>query len=246
VAALGRAVDAEEFARICLVLQERGAENINLVTGSHAIPALAEGILAARSQGLAVPVLWNSSAYESPGTLSLLEDLIDVYLPDLKTLDRDISRRFFNAADYPEHAEAAILRMIAARPTIRYAPARGTGPGEGQVLVSGVVIRHLALPGFLDATRQVLCWFAEHCRDRALLSLMTQYTPVRGDKAGPDRYINPEEYEAILGWLEELDIEDGFYQELSPDNQWLPDFNHINPFSSSLSLPVWHWKAGFV
>jgi putative pyruvate formate lyase activating enzyme len=239
-------VNDEEFVRICLILQEKGAENINLVTGSHAVPALAGGICAARSRGLELPVLWNSSAYESPGTLSLLEDPVNVYLPDLKTLDRDISRRFFNAENYPEYAKAAILRMIALRPNIRYADARGTGPGKGRVLVSGVLIRHLVLPGFLDATRQVLRWFAEHCQGRALLSLMTQYTPVRRKSLAPDRYINPEEYAIILDWLEELGIEDGFYQELSPDSQWLPDFNRINPFSSSLSLPVWHWKAGFV
>jgi putative pyruvate formate lyase activating enzyme len=243
---MGRAVDDGEFARICLALQEGGVENINLVTGSHAVPALVSGILSARRRGLELPVLWNSSAYESPQALSLLEDTVDVYLPDLKTLDREVSRRFFHAADYPEQAKAAIPRMIAARGAPRYAPSRGTGPGEGRVLVSGVLIRHLVLPGYLEATRQVLRWFAEHAQGRALLSLMTQYTPLSPDGNALDRYLDQGEYETLLGWLEELSIDDGFYQELAPDSGWLPDFNRPNPFSSTLSLPVWHWKAGFV
>jgi putative pyruvate formate lyase activating enzyme len=75
---------------------------------------------------------------------------------------------------------------------------------------------------------------------------MTQYTPMKGGRDVPGRYVNQEEYETVLGWLEEYGIEDGFYQELVPDNEWLPDFNRTNPFSSQLSLPVWHWKEGLL
>ncbi|MDR1411817.1 MAG: radical SAM protein, partial [Spirochaetaceae bacterium] len=121
-AEMGRAVSAGEFAAICLALEKKGAGNINLVTGSHAVPALAEGIRAAREQGLSVPVLWNSSAYESPETLALLAGTVDVYLPDLKTLDREIARRFFRAPDYPEQAAAAILYMLESRGAPEYRP----------------------------------------------------------------------------------------------------------------------------
>ncbi|GHU98211.1 radical SAM protein [Spirochaetia bacterium] len=253
---MGRVVSEGEFVRICLILQERGVENINLVTGSHAVPALVRGIGAARRRGLTIPVLWNSSAYEGPEALSLLRDTVDVYLPDLKTLDSEIARRFFGAPDYPEAAASAIRRMIAMRGELRY------GPGE--VLVSGCIIRHLVLPGFLESTREVLRWFADHAQGRALLSLMTQYTPVHPDgaprDAPPENYLNHEEYDRVLEWLEEFDIEDGFCQELVTDNGWLPDFNRQNPFSAradpspesaapadtALSTPVWHWREGFV
>jgi putative pyruvate formate lyase activating enzyme len=238
---MGKAVDEGEFVRICLSLQKRGAENINLVTGSHAAPALVRGIAAARAEGLAIPVLWNSSAYESPEILALLEGAVDVYLPDLKTLDPALGKRFFNAPDYPDYAQRTILRMTEGR-ELRYQK-------EGRVLVSGVIIRHLVIPGFLAATREVLRWFADHVRGRALLSLMTQYTPVDGKGSGlagiPERYVSPEEDETLLGWLEEFGIDDGFYQELVPDSTWLPDFNRQNPFSSELSEPVWHWRDGF-
>jgi putative pyruvate formate lyase activating enzyme len=252
---MGRAVSAGEFAAICLALEKKGAENINLVTGSHAVPALAEGIRAAREQGLSIPVLWNSSAYESPEALSLLADTVDVYLPDLKTLDSGISRRFFSAPDYPERATAAVLRMLETRGTLSYGPSAAPGtPGFSAaascgVLVSGVVVRHLVLPGYPEATKEVIRWFADHAQGRALLSLMTQYTPVKGAADGgeepPQRYVNTDEYEQVCKWLDDFGIEEGFYQELTPDSGWLPDFSRPNPFSSELSLPVWHWREGF-
>jgi putative pyruvate formate lyase activating enzyme len=253
----GRAVSAGEFAAICLALEKKGAENINLVTGSHAAPALAAGIRAARERGLSIPVLWNSSAYESRETLALLADTVDVYLPDLKTLDCGIARRFFLAPDYPEQAAAAILLMLESRGALKYRPsALPAGPGSpaaasAGVLASGVVVRHLVLPGCLEASRDVIRWFADHARGKALLSVMTQYTPVKGPATGgdrdpPRRYVNEEEYRQVRRWLEEFEIEEGFYQELAPDSGWLPDFNRPNPFSSELSLPVWHWREGMI
>jgi putative pyruvate formate lyase activating enzyme len=247
---MGRVVNTEEFVTICLALQKKGAENINIVTGSHAAAALASGIDAARKAGLHIPVLWNTSSYEGQEILGLLRDRIDWYLPDFKTLDHDIAARFFKAPDYPEVAAAAIIAMMDARP-------------------GHVIVRHLALPGHLEATREVLRWFADNCQSKAQLSLMTQYTPVtaadstqnaavfaveRGSPPDakpalpddkpvlPDRFINNEEYDTMLGWLEEFGIEDGYYQELETGSDWLPDFKRENPFSSNLSEPVWHWE----
>jgi len=228
---IGRAVSQEEFAEICLALQKHGAENINIVTGSHAAPTLALGITAARKEGLSIPVLWNSSGYDGMEGLEILKDLVDVYLPDLKTLDREIANRFFNAPDYGEHATAAILKMMEYRELCLQ-----------ETMLSGVMVRHLVIPGFLENTRQVLAWFAEHCKGRALLSLMTQYTPVGADAAIPRRYVSEDEYTAVLLMLEEFRIDDGFCQELVKGSDWLPDFNRANPFSSELSVPVWHYK----
>jgi putative pyruvate formate lyase activating enzyme len=241
---MGRPVSTEEFAAICLELQKRGAENINIVTGGHAIPAIVHGLVAARGAGLSIPALWNSSGYESRTALELLADHIDVYLPDLKTLDSGLAARFFRTGDYPRIAPDAILTMIemAYRPS---RPARST-PAER------VIIRHLALPGYLDSTRAVLRWFAEYAQGKAILSLMTQYTPVpsdgdsaaapQGGGVAPGRFLDKREYETVVGWLEEFGIEDGFCQELVTGSDWLPDFGKPNPFSSDLSVPVWHWK----
>ena len=226
---IGGPVSAEIFAQICLKLQNSGAENINIVTGSHAIPALVLGINAARNAGLRIPILWNSSAYENPQPLELLKSYVDIYLPDLKTLDSAIASKFFGAPDYPQIAAAAILKMM------------------DMAVMRKVIIRHLILPGYLESTRSVVRWFAEHAKGRALFSLMTQYTPIRAGgreektKEAPGRYLKREEYETVLSWLEEFGIEDGFCQELVTGNDWLPDFRRFNPFSSELSVPLWHW-----
>jgi len=225
---LGKPISLEEFASICAALQNAGAENINIVTGSHAIPALIEGFDAARKAGVKIPILWNCSAYETPEALNLLKNYVDIYLPDLKTLDSKIAAKFFNAPDYPAVAAQAILKMI--EMTER----------KDQLTGCRVIVRHLVLPGYLESTRSVLRWFADNAKERALLSLMTQYTPIpgRGDTA-PQRYLAEDEYGIVLKWLDEFGIEDGFCQELVTGNDWLPDFKKVNPFPSKLSVPVW-------
>jgi putative pyruvate formate lyase activating enzyme len=266
--AMGRTISLDEFSRICLDLQNAGAENINIVTGSHVIPGIVAGVEHARKQGLFIPILWNSSSYENVSALELLKDTVSVYLPDLKTLDSDISKKYFNAEDYPETAEKAILKMIDLQPLRFGTPRKKNALGKSinylieisneTVIQSGVIIRHLVLPDHLESTRKVLRWFADHAQGRALLSLMMQYTPVYQDnneqlamsneqrksvdKSIPSRYVEEREYDSVLGWLEEYGIDDGFYQELVPDNDWLPDFNLHNPFSSELSKTLWHWK----
>jgi len=220
-APLGKTVSTEEFAGICAALRDAGAENINIVTGSHAVPAIIEGFIAARKAGVQIPLLWNSSGYDSLEALEILKDHVEIYLPDLKTLDSKLAVKFFNAPDYPAVASAAILKMI-------------------ETAENKVIIRHLILPGHLESTRSVLRWFADNAKGRALLSLMTQYTPIPGiGKKAPNRYVVKEEYDIVLRWLEEFGIEDGFCQELVTGNEWLPDFRRKNPFPSKLSVPVY-------
>jgi putative pyruvate formate lyase activating enzyme len=251
---MGRAVSPAEFAGITLALRDAGAENINIVTGTHATPAIVLGLDLARDRGLDIPVLWNSSAYEDEAALDLLRDRVDVYLPDLKTLDPRVGARFFRADDYPRRAAAAILRMLSFRGEPRWknaaqGPKGGESPLAASVLARGVIIRHLIIPGYLESTREVIKWFHCHARGRALLSLMTQYTHCGGEETGgksggaPRRYLGREEYERVMEWLTEYGIEEGFYQEPAPGRDWLPDFSRTNPFSSRLSRPVWHWTA---
>ncbi len=268
---MGLIVSPVEFASICMELESQGAENINIVTGSHAVPAIVEGLKAARHRGLMIPALWNSSAYESVEAIEAASEHLAVYLPDLKTLDSEISARYFKAPDYPEVASRAILRMAELR-EIRFGPCRNNKKAEAEregkaminpdpelpeILESGVIVRHLVLPDRMDSTRKVIEWFARNLNGRALLSVMMQYTPV---SAGPtpdgkdphteappsSRFVDEREYETVLGMLEDFDISDGFYQELVPSDDWLPDFERENPFSSELSIPIWHWKTGFI
>jgi len=237
---MGREVSYEEFAAICRALMDAGAENLNLVTPSHFIPTLAEYLPRLREEGITLPVLWNSSGQERPDALAMVIPHVDVFLPDLKTLDARIAREYYRFEDYPSVAEGALLEMIRRRPLELNS--------EG-VLKRGVLIRHLILPGELESTRGVLEWFRDNASDRAMLSIMSQYTPVISPaypEIRPDRYLNEEEYEQVLVWLEEYGLEEGFIQELVTGSDWLPDFNNLSPFSSELSRPLWHWKEGFI
>jgi putative pyruvate formate lyase activating enzyme len=242
---MGAVVDRDEFASICLALQDRGAENVNLVTGSHFIPSVAEGLAEARRRNLRVPVLWNSSGYEKKESLALVDPYLQAYLPDLKTLDPALAALLFGAPDYPDRAREAVAWMADGHP-LAFA--------DG-ILASGTIVRHLVLPGLLENTRRVIEWFAENLAGKALLSLMTQYTPIAGtaksgetggERSVPGRFLERGEYEAVLAMLDEYGIEDGFYQELETGDDWLPDFRRANPFSSELSVPVWHWREGFL
>lgn len=233
---MGAAVSYETFLAICNALKSAGAENVNIVTGSHAIPALASFLRKARNEGFSLPVLWNSSGYESVEALRLLDGLVDRWLPDLKTLNPALSQRLFNAPEYPETAKKALCYMAQQAASSTCQPA--------------MIVRHLVLPEQIPETAAVLSWFSENLRDRAILSLMTQYTPVKLDvddtEQPAQRYITEEEYNTLPELLTRFEIDDGFFQELVEDSSWLPDFTRTQPFSSALARPVWHWKDGFI
>jgi putative pyruvate formate lyase activating enzyme len=217
------------------MLQEKGAENINIVTGTHFIPSLAAGIAEAKRKGLRLPLVWNSSGYEQADMIGLLDTFIDIYLPDLKTLDASLSSALFGVSDYPEAAAAAIREMAASRP-LRY---------RQDSLISGLIVRHLVLPGLMENTRGVLAWFAENLAGQALLSLMFQFvSPARDlprDKNIPGewtRRISPGEYRETLDMLDYFGIEDGFVQEL-PEDGPVPDFSRRDAFPGGLAHPLW-------
>ncbi len=236
---MGRVVNESEFVDLCRCLVEEGAGNLNLVTPSHMAPTLAAYFKTVKSTGINLPVAWNSSGYESLQSVEIASEFVDIWLPDLKTLNPDTASRCYGLPSYPEKARTALLKMA---DTVSLEI-----DGEGN-LTRGLMVRHLVLPGELESTREVLKWFAENLEGRAWLSLMTQYTPVYipGEtRAIPARQLNNSEYDRILGWLEEYQIDDGFLQDLVPGNDWLPDFKRTNPFSSDLSNIVWRWDTGF-
>ncbi len=248
---MGTALSQDDFVKLCLRLQDMGAENINLVTGSHHIPRLAEYIRAAKEGGMALPFAWNSSAYESPEMLELLRGLVDIWLPDLKTLNAEASKKLFAAEDYPAVAQKAILWML------ENSPMRIIHRGEKEKMLSGTIIRHLFLPGRMDDSIFVLDWLKKNADGRACVSLMSQYTPVpfTGSAAElqarrlalsalENRLVNAEEDETLRDLIDAYDFDYLFYQDLSDDTSWLPDFSRPQPFSNALATPAWHWREG--
>ncbi len=260
---MGRGVTLEEFVQICQKLQDAGAENINLVTGSHCIPFIAEALKLARKAGITIPFCWNSSAYENVEMLELLKGLVTIWLPDLKTLNSDFSRTLFDAPNYPDVAKKAISWMIKNNPLKIeekkwYEGAKSAewaADGENRdKMTSGVIIRHLFMPGHFEETAETLQWLKENADEKAIISLMNQYTPVKFDEDDAklqhrkdllskieNRLVNQQEFQDIQDLLEAYDFSYLFYQELTDDTSWLPDFRKAQPFSNKLAKPLWHF-----
>lgn len=247
----GASVTKDDFVKICLDLQKAGAENINLVTPSHHIPLLAEYLTAARDSGLAIPICWNSSGYESVESLELLRGLVDIWLPDLKTLSAPLSKKLFNAEDYPEAAKAALLWMMENSP-LKTVAVKKNGE-EREKILSGVIVRHLFLPGRFEESADVLEWLKANADGRAIISLMSQYTPVpfkeeaealqkrRGAlDAIQNRLVSEQEDGDLRDLIDAYDFDLLFYQELSDDTSWLPDFTKPQPFGNKLARVLWH------
>ena len=215
----GKEITPERLREIYFELIGQGAHNIDLVTPTH----FTEAVLQSLAEPLPVPVVWNSNAYELPETLRRLENKVQIYLPDLKYADDRLAARYSGAQDYFERAKEAILEMY-----------RQTGPfrvGDDGMLRSGVVIRHLILPGCLENSRRIIDFVAETFRPgEVLFSLMRQYLPcgkVSQDSYPElDRRVTEEEYAEIEQYLFDSPIEDGFVQEAdSAEEEFIPVFD---------------------
>lgn len=213
----GKPLTAESLRKIYFSLIEQGAHNINLVTASHFADVVAQSL-----GDLPVPVVYNCGGYERVETLRMLEGKVQVYLPDFKYMDAALAARLSGAPDYPEIAQRAIEEMI-----------RQTGDyrmDEDGMLQSGVLVRHLVLPGHLDNTYAVIdrvrAMFPRP--GQALFSLMSQYTPVLELPQFPElnRRLREEEYDSAQSYLFDSGIEDGFVQDLSSaETSYIPAFD---------------------
>ena len=203
----GRAVSVERLGEIFLELKEKGAANINLVTGAHYVPQIIEALDMARRKGLDIPVVYNSSGYEKTETLKLLEGYVDIYLPDYKYAESELAVKFSHANDYPERAMEAVNEMV-----------RQTGmpqfDAEGY-MKRGTIVRHLILPGHTRNSKKVLKLLHKTFGKQIYISIMNQYTPVFEQKEYTElnRCVTRREYEKVLDYAFELGIENGFFQD---------------------------------
>jgi len=203
----GQDMDPRDLGDRMVDLQRRGVHNINIVTGTHFIPSLLEALLMAKEGGMTLPVVWNTGGYEKVETLRLLEGVVDVYLADYKFSDPAACEDIAAAPDYPETARLALKEM-----------ARQSGPlvTDGRGLArSGLIVRHLVLPGDLSGTEAVVAFVAHELPRGTALSLMSQYTPY--GKAATHRLLRrrlwKKEYRSALKLLEKYGITDGWTQE---------------------------------
>jgi len=189
----GAEMDAPSIATVMIWLQHRGCHNINFVTPEHVVPQVVEIVAAAIPRGLRLPIVYNTSAYDSLDSLALLDGLVDVYMPDFKFWNTEAARRLARAADYPEVARAAIAEMHRQVGVLRFGP-------DG-IARRGVLVRHLVMPGMLDDTTAITDWLATEISPDTYVNLMGQYRPEHRVPGNPryadiDRVPGPHELEA--------------------------------------------------
>lgn len=219
----GREITVSRLSDIFLELQEKGAHNINLVTPAHFVPQIIAALQTAKKQGLSIPVIYNTSAYEKTETLRMLEGLIDIYLPDLKYRDAALSGKYSHADDYFERAAAAIAEMV------RQVGAPVFADGEDSLMRRGVIVRHLLLPGCGRDSQQLLRYLHETYKNDIYVSIMNQYTPLSqvSDIPPLNRRVSAEEYRRIVDYAIRIGIENGFIQEgETATESFIPSFDY--------------------
>ncbi len=220
----GIEITKDELSRVFLDLEKIGAETLNLVTGTHFIPSIVSALDDAISKGFSLPVVWNSSGYENREALALIDDYIDLYLLDCKSISHNVSRMFCGLSKYAD-VIIPVMDWIKERHPV-------TDLGK----VKGTILRHLVFPGTITQSKKFLEYFSRHYKDNFYLSLMSQFVP---PKENPDLVsISDEEYQTLVEKVDEEGIENGFIQEKSDDDiLWIPDFSRDNPFPSSFASP---------
>ena len=205
--AVGKPVTEERLSRIFLELQEKGANNINLVTATQFLPTVIPALQHAKEMGLTIPIVYNTGGYEKVETLRLLEELVDIWLPDCKYRSAELAARYSRAADYPETVKTALAEMV-----------RQTGAplfDRRGMMKKGVIVRHLVLPGCVSDSKDVLEYLWDTFGNQIYVSIMSQYTPLPHVAAYPEinRKVTDEEYEEIVDYARFLGMSQVYIQE---------------------------------
>ena len=217
----GKEITVSRLAEIFLELQQKGANNINLVTPTHFVPKIIEALRTARTQGLHLPVIYNTGGYESEETLVMLDGWIDVYLPDFKYWDSEQALRYSQAQDYVETVKKAIGAMYQQTGACRF--------DKNGKIQKGVIVRHLLLPGELMAAKEIVHYLYESYGDSVYMSLMNQYTPLdtldRMKYPELGRKVSEEEYDELVDYAIDLGVECAYIQEGdTAEESFIPPF----------------------
>lgn len=215
----GKIVSIEELANIMLRQQEKGVNNINLVTPTIYAMQIKQAIILAKEKGLKIPIIYNCGGYESVDTLKELDGLIDVYLPDFKYFDDEIARKYSGVTNYFKNASIAIKEMLRQVGNPKFT--------DDGIIKSGVIIRHLILPNNTKNTKKILDYIKEEFGTDVYISIMAQYFPTyKANECGNiDRKINKKELKLIENYIYELGFENGFIQKLGKDEEkYVPKF----------------------
>ena len=225
---IGKDLTVDDLCRIYLSLQDKGANNINLVTPTHFVPHIVTSLELARKNGLSIPIVYNTGSYEKIETLRMLDGLIDVYLPDLKFYNPTVSREYCHAGDYYEVAWAAIEEMFRQTGPCQFVPE--TNENEPiQMMTRGVMVRHLLLPGLEEDAYLMIKQLYKTYGNSIYLSIMSQYTPMprMADHETLSKPVNYGVYDRLIDRLIDLGVENAFIQEEGVNKEsFIPLFDY--------------------
>lgn len=203
----GKVISKERLSDIFIELAGKGANNINLVTPGQYIPDIVWAVNDAKSRGMKLPIIYNTSGYENVTELKLLESIVDVYLPDFKYMDSTLSAMYSRAKDYPSVAKQALSEMVRQQPEVVIDDATG-------LIQKGVIVRQLLLPGHVNDAKAVLKYLYDTYRDHVYISMMSQFTPIAlKDYPEINRTVTKREYERLVNYALEIGITNAFIQE---------------------------------
>ena len=203
----GKVISKERLSDIFMELADKGANNINLVTPGQYIPHIVWAVKDAKSRGMKLPIIYNTSGYENVTELKLLEGIVDVYLPDFKYMDSTLSARYSRAKDYPSVAKQALSEMVRQQPDVVIDDATG-------LIQKGVIVRQLLLPGHVNDAKAVLKYLYDTYHDHVYISMMSQFTPIAlKDYPEINRTVTRREYERLVDYALKIGITNAFIQE---------------------------------
>lgn len=203
----GKVISKERLSDIFMELADKGANNINLVTPGQYIPDIVWVVNDAKSRGMKLPIIYNTSGYENVTELKLLEGIVDVYLPDFKYMDSTLSARYSRAKDYPSIAKQALSEMVRQQPDVVIDNAT-------RLIQKGVIVRQLLLPGHVNDAKAVLKYLYDTYHDHVYISMMSQFTPIAlKDYPEINRTVTRREYERLVDYALEIGITNAFIQE---------------------------------
>ena len=203
----GKVISKERLSDIFIELADKGANNINLVTPGQYIPDIVWAVNDAKSRGMKLPIIYNTSGYENVTELKLLEGIVDVYLPDFKYMDNMLSAKYSRAKDYPSVAKQALSEMVRQQPDVVIDGATG-------LIQKGVIVRQLLLPGHVNDAKAVLKYLYDTYHDHVYISMMSQFTPIAlKDYPEINRTVTRREYERLVDYAIKIGITNAFIQE---------------------------------
>ena len=216
---VGKEISAERLSDIFLELQQKKANNINLVTGDHFIPQIVDAIKLAKSKGLSIPIVFNTSSYVTSEALEMLKGYVDIYLADFKYISEETAKKYSDAPDYPKIAKIAIEQMVEQIGVPVY-DRRG-------MMEKGVIVRHMILPGYVLEAQEIIKYIFKKFDNKVILSIMNQYTPIDME-AFPEinRKVTEEEYNEVIDYAVSIGVEEAFVQEEGTQSEsFIPEFD---------------------